>query len=475
MECILLIDFGSTYTKVTVVDRNNQRIVCSSKTRTTVETDIMLGYGKALAKVQAQMADAEYEVIDCLVCSSAAGGLRMVASGLVKQLTAEAARLVCLGSGAKMMGVFSQKLTSGDVTRIEALNPDIILLSGGTDGGNNECIIHNAKKVSGAIGHIPYVAAGNKNASDDLEAIFEENGVYYKTTDNVMPELNQIQIEPARDAIRKIFMEKIIEAKGLGEVKEKLSKEIIPTPMAVLRAAELLAGGTDRHKGWGPLLVIDIGGATTDVHSACDGYPTRPGAVMKGLVEPFLKRTVEGDLGMRVSAESLKESVGLMTLNELSGEPYEYIEERCSMLSGNIDMLADTEKEVSFDESLAAAAVKVAVDRHAGKIESVYTPLGTLFYQTGKDLSSVDTIIGTGGVLVHSKNPARILEHSLLEEAKSEWLRPTKSKFMVDGSYMLSAAGLLAERYPELSFKLMNDYLKEAGRNEDEPQERKMV
>jgi uncharacterized protein (TIGR01319 family) len=475
MECILLIDFGSTYTKATAVDKYGQRIVCTARTRTTVETDIMVGYRKVLKALEAQMSNVEYKIVDCLVCSSAAGGLKMVASGLVNKLTAEAARLVCLGSGAKMMGVFSQKLTSRDVMRIEALDPDIILLAGGTDGGNHECIIHNAKKVCGAIGHIPYVAAGNKNAYDDLEAIFEENGVYYKITDNVMPELNQIQIEPARDAIRDIFMEKIIEAKGLGEAKEKLSKEIIPTPMAVLRATELLANGTDRHKGWGPLMVIDIGGATTDVHSAGDGYPMRSGVVLKGLVEPFLKRTVEGDLGMRVSAESLKESVGLMMLKELSGEPYEYIEERCRMLSGNIDVLADTAKEVRFDESLAAAAVKMAVERHAGEIESVYTPLGTLFYQTGKDLSSVNTVIGTGGVLVHSKNAERILEHCLLDEAKPERLRPTKSQFMVDTSYMLSAAGLLAKRYPELSFKLMDDYLKEAGRIEDEPQERKMV
>ncbi len=473
MECIQLIDFGSTYTKVTVVDKLAQQIVASAETKTTVETDIMIGYEKAFAQVKGQVGG-ECEWTDCLVCSSAAGGLKMIASGLVPELTSEAARLVCLGSGAKMLEVFSQKLSSQDIANIKKLNPDIILLAGGTDGGNQDCIIHNAKRLSETIKQIPYVAAGNKNAMDDLEAIFNENDVYYKITDNVMPVMNQVQIEPAREVIRNIFMEKITEAKGLGKAKEKLSREIIPTPMAVLRAVELLAKGTEHSKGWGPLMVIDIGGATTDVHSACDGYPTHSGTIMKGLFEPFLKRTVEGDLGMRVSAESLKDSVGVRTLEELSHESFSYVTDRCSVLSNNTELLATNKREVDFDESLASAAVKVAVTRHAGLLESVYTPLGMLFYQTGKDLSSVNTIIGTGGVLAYSKNPEKILKHSLMDKTKPEQLMPKKARFVVDGAYMMSAAGLLSERYPELAFKLMSDYLKKVGKK-NEPQKQKMV
>lgn len=464
MECIQLVDFGSTYTKVILVDKLAQRIVAFSETQTTVEKDIMIGYEKALAKAKEQLGQ-ECEWVDCLVCSSAAGGLKMVASGLVKGLTSEAARLVCLGSGAKMLGVFSQKLTSKDVDKVKELNPDIILLAGGTDGGNQECIIHNAKKLSKEITHIPYVAAGNKNAMDDLETIFHKSGVYYKITENVMPVMNEVQIEPAREVIRNIFMEKITEAKGLGKAKERCSKEIIPTPMAVLRAVELLAKGTEHKKGWGPLMVIDIGGATTDVHSACEGHPTQSGTILKGLVEPFLKRTVEGDLGMRVSAESLRDSVGMRELQEIAQESFAYIADRCTLLSENTGLLAKNKREVDFDESLASAAVKVAVSRHAGILESVYTPLGMVFYQTGKDLSSIRKIIGTGGVLAHSKNPDRILRYSLLDKTRPEQLMPKESKFVIDDTYMMSAAGLLSERYPELAFALMSDYLKEVRKN----------
>ena len=192
-----------------------------------------------------------------------------------------------------------------------------------------------------------------------------------------MPELNQIQIEPARQAIREIFMEKIIEAKGLGTAREKLANEIIPTPMAVLKAAELLSKGTNRQKGWGPLMIVDIGGATTDIHSACEGFPTRPGAVLKGLVEPFIKRTVEGDLGMRVGAESLLETVGLIELKAMSGETFDFVEERCRYLSKNTEVLARDENERRFDECLASMATRVAVERHVGCIETIYSSLSS--------------------------------------------------------------------------------------------------
>lgn len=459
MEYILLVDFGSTYTKVTLVDPKAQSIVCTAKSETTVSTDIMAGYYKAVKQLEQQLPDAPYNLVDCLVCSSAAGGLKMVASGLVKQLTAEAAKLACLGSGARMLDVFSQKLSKRNVVQIQQLNPDILLLAGGTDGGNEECILHNAYVLSKHIKAIPYVAAGNKTTTDELAQIFNNAGVCYKLTDNVMPELNQIHIEPARFAIREVFMEKIVEAKGLSKAQEQLAEDIIPTPMAVLRAAELLANGTDRRRGWGPLMIVDIGGATTDVHTACDGHPSRPGAVLKGLIEPYLKRTVEGDLGMRVSAESLMESVGLIELKELTGESYDYIEARCRLLTEQVDIVPWQERDICFDESLASAALKLAVERHAGHIESVYSPMGVLFYQNGKDLSKVRTMIGTGGVMVHSQQPENILKCGLLDDIKPDILKPVAPRFVMDASYMLSAAGLLSERYPELAFELMNKYL----------------
>ena len=129
--------------------------------------------------------------------------------------------------------------------------------------------------------------------------------MYFSITENVMPQLNELNVEPAREEIRKIFMEKIIEAKGLRNAENFVNGILMPTPAAVLKAARVLSEGSDEESGLGDLIVVDIGGATTDVHSIADGEPTKAGVNVRGLEEPFAKRTVEGDLGMRYSAVSL--------------------------------------------------------------------------------------------------------------------------------------------------------------------------
>ena len=120
-----------------------------------------------------------------------------------------------------------------------------------------------------------------------------------------MPDVNVLNVEPARTMIRKVFIERIIAAKGLKRAEEFVEGILMPTPTAVLKAARLLAPGTPREKGLGDLVVVDIGGATTDVHSVGLGSPGQAGVVRKGLPEPYAKRTVEGDLGIRYNAESI--------------------------------------------------------------------------------------------------------------------------------------------------------------------------
>ena len=107
-----------------------------------------------------------------------------------------------------------------------------------------------------------------------------------------MPVLNKLNVEPAREAIRQVFMEKIVEAKGMKKAEEFTTGILMPTPAAVLKAAEVLSKGTDLEDGIGDLIIIDIGGATTDVHSIAKGEPTKPGVILKGLEEPVSKRTV---------------------------------------------------------------------------------------------------------------------------------------------------------------------------------------
>lgn len=459
MDAILLIDFGSTYTKLTAVDIENEEIIGTSKALTTVASDIMIGFDKAYKELEEKMSHIEVNFIEKLACSSAAGGLKMIAVGLVPELTAEAAKRAALGAGARILGVYSYELSRGEIEEINNRKPDIILLAGGTDGGNKDCIIHNAKLIAEHIKNVPVVVAGNKNARDDIEDLFKEKGIYYKATDNVMPRLNTINVEPAREVIREIFMAKIIEAKGMKKAENFISGILMPTPAAVLKAAKVLADGTDLEEGIGELIIVDIGGATTDVHSIASGEPTKPGVTLRGLQEPYLKRTVEGDLGMRVSSESLWETAGSRRIKKYAPETTYNIEERCKYLQSNVNVLPITGPEIEFDEALGMVATEIGMERHVGMIESVYTPMGIIYSQVGKDLMNTKYLIGTGGILVYSHNPEKILKAGLFNNESPNYLKPTKPEILIDKTYILSAMGLLAERYPDKAIRVMKKYI----------------
>ena len=146
MKPILLIDFGSTYTKLTAVDVEGECLLGTAAAYTTVETDINNGLALAREQLEQQIGKLEYQA--CYACSSAAGGLRMITSGLVPDLTGEAARLASLGAGAKVVGVYAFELTEDDLEELQKQRPDIFLLVGGTDGGNTACILHNATMLA---------------------------------------------------------------------------------------------------------------------------------------------------------------------------------------------------------------------------------------------------------------------------------------------------------------------------------------
>ena len=148
MNPVLLIDFGSTYTKVTAVDTDEPRLLGTANSYTTVQTDINNGLADALRKLEQTTGRLNFSAR--FAASSAAGGLRMLASGLVPELTAEAAKTASLGAGAKVLKTFAFKLTEDDAEEIKRLSPDIFLLCGGTDGGNTDTVIHNAKEIGRA-------------------------------------------------------------------------------------------------------------------------------------------------------------------------------------------------------------------------------------------------------------------------------------------------------------------------------------
>lgn len=463
MDAYLLIDFGSTYTKLTAVDIENEEILATAKDITTIEDNIMTGFNKAYDKLKEALKGKEVNFINKLACSSAAGGLKMVAIGLVPDLTAEAAKRAALGAGARVLKVYSYELTSREIEEIKNSKLDIILLAGGTDGGNKDCIIHNAKMIANSGLNLPIVVAGNKVANDEIEEIFSKTNIYYRMTENVMPKLNVLNVEPAREEIRKIFMEKIVEAKGMSNAENYISGILMPTPAAVLKAARVLSEGSDEEEGIGDLIVVDIGGATTDVHSIADGAPTKSGVTLKGLEEPIAKRTVEGDLGMRYSAVSLLEAAGTRCIRKYLNDVDRKIdvEGNCKKRAENIKMIPITEEEIKFDEVMGKVATDIAVERHVGIVENVYTPMGVIFTQTGKDLMEVKYMIGTGGVLIHSKNPGKILKAGTFTMDNPQSLKPKNPKFLIDKTYILSSMGLLAQELPDMAVRIMKKYLVE--------------
>jgi uncharacterized protein (TIGR01319 family) len=453
---VLLIDFGSTYTKVTVVDLDREEIVGSASAGTTIDTNIMEGLNAALGQIAEPKGG--WNFVRKLACSSAAGGLKMIASGLVKELTAEAARRAALGAGARVLEVFCYELTSEDVKKIADAQPDILLLAGGTDGGNKEIVLKNAERLLELPISLPVVVAGNKVASPQAAEILRQKHGPIVVAGNVMPELNVLEVESARLAIRDVFLNQIIHAKGLDKAEEFIERVMMPTPAAVLSAAELLAKGYGEEKGLGDLLIIDVGGATTDVHSVAAGDPSKPGVMLKGLPEPHAKRTVEGDLGMRYSAEALVATAG-KRLKQHLGWSDEDVQAQLERFQKDPWRVPQDEREAQFDTALGRMAVELSVGRHVGTLEVVYTPFGATYVQQGKDLTALPAVIGTGGVLLHHPEPSEILEGALFDSAEPTRLKPQQPTFYLDQEYILAAMGLLREFAPLAALRMMKKYL----------------
>ncbi len=460
MKPVLLIDFGSTYTKVTAVDVEGECLLGTAASYTTVETDINEGLTKALDLLREKTGVTDFA--GTYACSSAAGGLRMITSGLVPELTGQAAKLASLGAGAKVIGVYAFQLTEDDLEEIRCQKPDIFLLVGGTDGGNTACILHNARMLATLPPEFPVVIAGNRTAARECQRILEK----FETCicPNVMPKFGQLQIEPTQKVIREIFLNRIVQAKGLSRATALLSDIMMPTPSAVLQAMNLLSQGCEGEAGIGELIAVDVGGATSDVYSITDGMPEAMNTVYKGLPEPLSKRTVEGDIGMRYSIQGVVDAAGMATICQLSGLPEARVRELVAYLKEHTDTVPGGDADLqALDHAIACMAVREAVKRHAGIMEETYTLMGKTFVQTGKNLTRVQKIVVTGGSLIHTEHTETIAAHALYDPAEPESLRPLKAEVLVDRAYILSAMGLLSSYYPKTALKIMKKELESYG------------
>jgi uncharacterized protein (TIGR01319 family) len=456
-NAMLLIDFGSTFTKVLAVDLDRERILERSQSPSTVDQDIVIGLQRALQGLKLSN-DGRGTLGNSkkLACSSAAGGLRLVAIGLVPELTLEAAKRAALGAGAKIVSSYSYELNEENIAAIERKGCDLILLTGGIDGGNKDVILHNAEALAQSAINVPIIIAGNRVVAGKAKKIIKSAGKTAEVTENVLPDLDRINVEPARSLTREVFMSRIVRAKGLDRAQEYVGNILMPTPMATLKAAKLLAEGTNEEPGLGELMVVEVGGATTNVHTIGMSQSVQPDVIMKGLPEPIAKRTVEGDLGIRYNARSIVDVAGIqrVKLNATLEIDDERFIEKIEYLTRNVSFVPQTEEDYLLDMGLARTAIDIAVERHVGYLKELFSYHGMTWAQYGRDCTGVKTVIGTGGIFAYGLQPQRILETSLFSEGHPHVLKPKSPVFYIDRSYVLYGVGLLSDYSPTQALRL---------------------
>jgi uncharacterized protein (TIGR01319 family) len=451
-DTVICVDFGSTFTKAALVDLADGRIVASASHPTTLPVpdqggDVLDGYDACLdvlVKKDPRAADAEV-----LACSSAGGGLRIAVVGNEELVTAEAGRRVALSSGGKVVEVVavSGRVPERDPWRAlrHTTRPDVVLLTGGTDGGNAGPIREAAQALVGSGWAGPVVVAGNIDARDDVGRIL--GSVPHVLADNVVPRIGVLAPDSARAAIREMFLAHVIGGKHLSRRADFARLVRGATPDVVLTAVELLARGLDaEHPGAGDVVVVDVGGATTDVHSVTEPDPEDAGLSREVVATTPVTRTVEGDLGMRWSATSTVAEAGLGGLAEAA-------EHR----RRDPDYLPDTDHETEIDEAIAAAAAGLALRRHAGRSRVVVSPEGRVVERSGKDLREVDLLVCSGGIFRNGRPGVaqRVLAGSTGADVEGGWQLPGQPRVVVDHDYVLAAAGLLAGRHPQAAYRLV--------------------
>jgi len=453
VSVVALADFGSTYTKVRLVDADEGRLLARAEAPTSIGTDLMDGYAAALAAAGADIGGS-VAIDEELAVSSAGGGLRVAAIGLVADLTAAAARQAALNAGARVETVLAGNLGEEQLDELQEARPEIILFAGGTDGGQADLVVENARRLAARrLGGYAVVAC-NADVAGEVARLLSEAGTEVEVAGNVMPSLGRLEIESAREAILRAFLEHVIGGKGLSAGSAFAEMVRMPTPEAVLEATRLLARGTEAEPGVGDLMVVDIGGATTDVHSDHAHQAAAPGIEDPLLPPPPTLRTVEGDLGLRAGAAGVLAADGGWIESEMEiGEAA--IGQSVSTRSGNPEWIPEDPFEARLDALLAIGCATHAVTRHSGTMLLTRGEKGPpTLVRDGPDLREVTQVLGTGGVFAHREDGESILREALRRRAPRS-LAPQEPAVGIDGSYILAAAGLLATEDPDAALRLM--------------------
>lgn len=450
---ILVAEIGSTTTVVnafTDIDTENPVFWAQGQAPTSVmDGDVRIGLQGAIDDLCKKKNIDNLEYNEMLATSSAAGGLKMTVHGLVYDMTAKAAKEAALGAGGIIHYITAGKLRRTDLAKIKEINPNLILIAGGVDYGERDTALDNAEMIRSMGLKTPVIYAGNCENKEEMKLIFdEESGIKLYNVENVYPKIDDLNVEPCRKVIQDAFEEHIIHAPGMENVREMVNGPIIPTPGAVMECTKLL------YDCIGDLVVLDVGGATTDLHSVA----TEADQIARIMIspEPKAKRTVEGDLGVYVNRMKVIESIG-----------EEKLREECKKMGIDFDktlasyvVIPKNEDEIKLVERFTKEAVIKAVERHAGKIRYVYGPTGRTTVAEGKDLTQVQYIIGTGGALTRLPHRVEIMEEIAKHNESGMMLFPGEhAKILVDNDYIMASLGVLSTRYRKAAIRLLEQSL----------------
>lgn len=453
MRAIALADFGSTYTKLSLVEPGEGRLLARAEAPTSIGTDLMDGYAAALEAAKAKVGE-PVEIEHELAASSAGGGLRVAAVGLVADLTAAAARQAALNAGARVGAVLAGTLEDEQLEELRAARPEIVLFAGGTDGGQSELVLENARRLAGAGIGAHFVVACNSQVAGEVAELLRDAGAPAEVAANVMPKLGELEIESAREAILRVFLEHVIGGKGLSASPAFERMVRMPTPEAVLEATRLLSRGTETLPGVGDVMVIDVGGATTDIHSTRVVEAATPGIEDPLLPTPSTLRTVEGDLGLRSGAAGVLAADGRWIEEEMALDEA-VIRRGVSFRSKDSKWIPDSPEEARLDRLLAIGCATHALWRHCGTMLLSRAEKGPpTLVRDGPDLREVERVLGTGGVFVHREDGPEILR-AALERRAPRSLAPRDPILEIDSNYILAAAGILATHDSNAALRLL--------------------
>ena len=490
IRTILATDCGSTTTKSILIEYSEEagryRLARRGEAPTTVEApaeDVTKGVLNAVGEIEdlegrrflqedgkgVHVREGSGDGVDLYVStSSAGGGLQMTVAGVVKSMTGESAQRAALGAGAIVMDIVAsndKRLPHEKVEDIRRLRPDMILLSGGIDGGTIDHVVELAEIIRAAdpkprfgVGFkLPVIYAGNKDAAG---AVKEELGstVELKIVDNLRPVLERENLKPARDLIHELFMEHVMaQAPGYAHLMEWTGRfvdgkwqnvPIMPTPGAVGKLIERVAKMENIH-----VMGVDIGGATTDVFSVFDSNG-----------EPVFNRTVSANLGMSYSISNVLASAGMD--NVMRWVPF-HVDEADLRNRIRNKMIRPTTipqelEELIIEQAIAREALRLALVQHkdlATGLKGVAQErtIGDAFEQTQTgatlvNMMALDLLIGSGGVLSHAprrSQTALMLIDSFLPEGVT--------MLAVDSIFMMPHLGVLSEVHPQAAVEVFNN------------------